>query len=146
MLPKYHESAFNLVFVNVCAKLFHFSLTLCDPMDCSPPVFSVHGIFQARILEWVAMPFSRQFFPQILSNIPLLTSKTILFWRDILKTQLMSRKTAKSFNFMAVELKIKHNTKMQLIILFKWNLKEWSKTYTEASGNSSVSRSSKNWL
>ena len=29
---------------------------LCDPMDCSPPGFSVHGILQARILEWVAMP------------------------------------------------------------------------------------------
>ena len=69
MLPKYHESAFNLVFVNVCAQLPHSGLTLCDPMDCSLPVFSVHGIFQARILEWVAMLFSRQFFPQILSNI-----------------------------------------------------------------------------
>ena len=34
-------------------------LTLCDPMDCSLPGFSVHGILQARILEWVAMPFSR---------------------------------------------------------------------------------------
>ena len=32
--------------------------TLCDPMDCSPPAPSVHGILQARILEWVAMPFS----------------------------------------------------------------------------------------
>ena len=34
-------------------------LTLCSPMDCSLPGFSVHGILQARILEWVAMPFSR---------------------------------------------------------------------------------------
>ena len=33
--------------------------TLCDPMDCSPPGSSVHGIVPARILEWVAMPFSR---------------------------------------------------------------------------------------
>ena len=33
--------------------------TLCDPMDCSPPDFSVHEIFQARILEWVAISFSR---------------------------------------------------------------------------------------
>ena len=31
----------------------------CDPMDCSSPDSFVHGIFQARILEWVAMPFSR---------------------------------------------------------------------------------------
>ena len=34
-------------------------LTLCDTMDCSPPDSSVHGIHQAKILEWVAMPFSR---------------------------------------------------------------------------------------
>ena len=31
---------------------------LCDPMDCSPLGFSVRGIFQARILEWVAISFS----------------------------------------------------------------------------------------
>ena len=34
-------------------------LTLCNPMGCSPPGSSAHGILQARILEWVAMPFSR---------------------------------------------------------------------------------------
>ena len=34
-------------------------LTLCDPMDCSLPGSYVHGILQARILEWVAVPFSR---------------------------------------------------------------------------------------
>ena len=33
-------------------------LTLSDPMDCSPPGSSAHGIFQARILEWVAIAFS----------------------------------------------------------------------------------------
>ena len=40
--------------------LSHLSCqTLCNPMDCSSPGSSVHGISQARILEWVAMPFSR---------------------------------------------------------------------------------------
>ena len=34
-------------------------LTLCHPMDCSPPGFSVHGILQASILEWVAISFSK---------------------------------------------------------------------------------------
>ena len=43
----------------VRAQLLQPCPTLCDPMDCSPPVFSVHGIVQARILEWVAMPSSR---------------------------------------------------------------------------------------
>ena len=33
-------------------------LTLCDSMDCSPPGASVHGVSQARTLEWVAIPFS----------------------------------------------------------------------------------------
>ena len=33
--------------------------TLCDPMDCDPLGSSVHGILQARILEWVAIPFFR---------------------------------------------------------------------------------------
>ena len=40
------------------AKLLQLGLTLCDPMDCSPPGFSFRGILHARILEWVAIPFS----------------------------------------------------------------------------------------
>ena len=34
-------------------------LTLCDPMECSLPGSSVHGVLQARVLEWVAIPFFR---------------------------------------------------------------------------------------
>ena len=34
-------------------------LTLSDPMDCSPPGSSIHGIFQARVLEWIAIAFSK---------------------------------------------------------------------------------------
>ena len=37
--------------------------TLCDPMDCSLPDSSVHGIFQAIVLEWIAISFSRGIFP-----------------------------------------------------------------------------------
>ena len=43
----------------VCAKSLQWHLTLWDPMDYSLPGSSVHGIFQARILEWVAMPSSK---------------------------------------------------------------------------------------
>jgi len=49
---KYYASGGRLV-----AKSFP---TLCDPMDYSPPASSVHGIFQAKILEWVAISFSRK--------------------------------------------------------------------------------------
>ena len=46
--------------VCVCAKLLQSCPTLCDPMDYSPPGSSVNGILQARMLEWVAMPSSRE--------------------------------------------------------------------------------------
>ena len=39
------------------AKSLQLGLTLCNPMDCSPPSSSVYGILQARILEWVVMFF-----------------------------------------------------------------------------------------
>ena len=39
--------------------LNHSVVSLCDPIDCSPPSSSVHGILKARVLEWVAIPFSR---------------------------------------------------------------------------------------
>ena len=44
----------------------------CDPVDCSPPGFSVYGILQARILEWVAISSSREIFPTQGSNSRLL--------------------------------------------------------------------------
>ena len=50
----------------------------CDPMDCSPPDSSVHGIYQARILEWVALSFSREIFPTQGSNPGLLYCRWIL--------------------------------------------------------------------
>ena len=43
----------------VCnAQLLQSCPSLCDPRDCGPPGSSVHGILQARILEWAAVPFS----------------------------------------------------------------------------------------
>ena len=42
--------------------------TLCDPIDCSLPGYSVHGIFQAIVLEWIAISFSRGIFPTQGSN------------------------------------------------------------------------------
>ena len=43
----------------VRAKSLQSCVTVCDPMDYSPPGSSVHGILQARILQWVTRPFSR---------------------------------------------------------------------------------------
>ena len=43
----------------ICFMLSCSVMTVCDPMDYSPPGSSVHGVFQVRILEWVAISFSR---------------------------------------------------------------------------------------
>ena len=54
-------SFFNIVLENVLCVLSHFSgVWLCDPMVCRPTGSCVHGILQARIQEWVAMPCSRR--------------------------------------------------------------------------------------
>ena len=62
----------------VHAKLLQLCPTLCDSMDSSPPGSSVHGILQARILEWVAMRSSRGIFPTQGSNPHLLH---LLHWQ-----------------------------------------------------------------
>ena len=54
------------------AKSLYSYPTVCDPMDGSPPAISVHGILQARILEWVAMASFREIFPTQGSNLHLL--------------------------------------------------------------------------
>ena len=55
------QSLEGFYYVHACmrAKSLHLCLTLCDSLDCSPPGSPVHGILQARILEWVPMPSSR---------------------------------------------------------------------------------------
>ena len=44
-----------------CHLVAHLCPTLCNPMDCSQPGSSVHGISQARVLEWIAISFSKGF-------------------------------------------------------------------------------------
>ena len=64
-----------------CMKSLQLCLTLCDPMDHSPPDSSVHGILQRKILEWVAMPSSRGSSRPQGSNRSLLHP---LHWRQVL--------------------------------------------------------------
>ena len=52
--------------------------TFCDPMDCTPACSSVHGILQARILEWVAIFFSRGSSPGIEPRLPELQADSLL--------------------------------------------------------------------
>ena len=57
MLPR-HIVVFSQYIVNIlCVLATQSCPTLCDPMNYSPPGSSVHGILQARIMEWLAIPF-----------------------------------------------------------------------------------------
>ena len=58
-VPVWQPCEPSITCVLCCAQLLQLCLTLCSPLDYSPPGSSVHGILQARMLEWVAMPFSR---------------------------------------------------------------------------------------
>ena len=49
-----------LLLLCMCTKSLQSCLTFCNPMDHSPPGSSVYGIYQARILEWAAISFSRE--------------------------------------------------------------------------------------
>ena len=58
----------------VCVLVTQSCLTLCNTMDCSPPGSPVHGILQARILEWVAILFSRgSFWPSKQTQVSCIT-------------------------------------------------------------------------
>ena len=78
-------------------------LTLWDPMDCSPPGCSVHGIFQARPLEWIGIPFSRG--PSWLRNwiqVSHIVGRVFTMWavapkRMFMKT-ILSNPVSKSFS------------------------------------------------
>ena len=54
--------------------------TLWDPMDCSPPSSSVHGILQARILEWVVIPVSRSSWPRDQTWISCIGGRVFTIW------------------------------------------------------------------
>ena len=59
----HYSLASGIVFqmcVRVCVLVTQSCPTLFDPMDCNPPGSSVHGILQARVLQWVAILFSRE--------------------------------------------------------------------------------------
>ena len=55
--------------------------TLCDPMDCSLPGYSVHGILQARILEWVAISFSKwASWPKDWTQVSYIADRFFIIW------------------------------------------------------------------
>ena len=56
---EFKTTSMNMLRAAAAAKLFQSCLTLCDPIDSSPPGSSIPGILQARTVEWVAIDFSK---------------------------------------------------------------------------------------
>ena len=61
------------------SEVAHLCPTLSDPMDCGPPGSSIHGIFQARVLEWGAIAFSQA----DIQMSPLLSSQPCVMHKEI---------------------------------------------------------------
>ena len=57
-LATFDSITYTFTFLVLVVLVAQSCPTLCDPMYYSPPGFSVHGIFQARVLEWAAIAFS----------------------------------------------------------------------------------------
>ena len=92
-------------------------------MDCSPPGFSIHGIFQARILEWVAISFSRGSSWPRDQNLGLLhEGRLFTVWanRGSLKKKIFFLKREKALN--------QPNLKKNLLLLLSLVFSEWIKT------------------
>ena len=74
--------------------------TLCDPMDCSLPVSSIHGIFQVTVLEWVAISFFREsFWPRDWTQISRIAGRRFTIWaaREALQVSKVPLKRHTSF-------------------------------------------------
>ena len=55
-----NQVKFSGVEARLCVLVAQFCPTLCDPVDYNPRIFSVHGILQEKIVEWVAIPFCKE--------------------------------------------------------------------------------------
>ena len=77
----------------VCVKSLYLCLTLCNPIDCSPPGSSVHGVILARILEWVFISSSRG------SSQPRDRTRISCIGRWIFTTEPLSREAQKYISF-----------------------------------------------
>ena len=119
LLTTARESPLATTKIRACL-IAQLGLTLCNPVDCSPPGSSVHGILPARILEWVAIFYSRGFFLTQGSNPHI---SCLLYYRQILyqlsyqgsPTKTQSNQKNK------IILKIKHETDIQEV-MFKMDL------------------------
>ena len=82
-IPHYNVIQDDLTILKKWSEVAQLCPTLCDPMDC------VHGIFQARVLEWVAISFSRGYFqPRDRTQISSIVGRCFTIWATKRKTKM----------------------------------------------------------
>ena len=69
-----------MVYIENESEVTQLCLTLCDPVDCNLPGFSIHGVFQARVLEWVAISCLQGIFSTQESNPSLPHCRQMLYY------------------------------------------------------------------
>ena len=108
--------SFKILSTCMCAKSLQSCPTLCDPMDRSPPGSLVHGILQARILEWVAMPSSRG------SSQP--RDQTPVSYVSCICRQVLYHWRLRTHNHVASQMKSNHILRMNFMemIICDWKL------------------------
>ena len=78
---RYHHLKICVYSSIAAVSLLTHARLSCNPIDCSPPGSSVHGISQVRILEWVVISFSREFFwPRDQAHVPCIRRKVLYQW------------------------------------------------------------------
>ena len=110
----------SCVCVCVCVLVDQLCLTLCNPPVCSPPSSSVHGILQARILEWVAISFSRgSSWPRDWTWVSCIAGRffTWTLWTEKMKT-IFFQKPSKTSHFPSPP---PTEGQKQLIVCFQWS-------------------------
>ena len=96
---------------------------LCDPMDCSWPGSSVHGMLQARILGWVAIPFSRgSSWPRTQTQVSCIASGFFTIWAT--REYFIYKKMPFAVTWMDLEIIILSQTDKYCEITYMWNLKK----------------------
>ena len=103
---------------------------LCDPMDCSLPGFSIYGIFQARILEWVALSFARgSSWPRDQTRVSHISGRCFTIWatREVPDYRVCGILQAKILEWVAFpyDFSSSHVQMLELDHKAGWALKNW---------------------
>ena len=102
-------------------------LTLCDPMDCSPPGSSIHRIFQVRVLEWVAISFSKILeILQVVFKWLRATQSNAIKFKD---SQIVSVVISRCYHMFQSIIPFKEDIPLCPGILSRWFLRGWAGSF-----------------